>query len=269
MIRFAAKEFAVFVATSLVAALVILLFSRSAEGGLWDARAGGMVGAALAVTLPLVVLAAILVAAIALGLGALAARRPGSVIDRGLQGLAEIGAAIPHFWLGILLAILFSTVLRWLPAAGFMPWTVNPLAALSALILPALALAIPQGLGLTRLVRRALVEATSAGYVRAAQGRGLAPRDAFRLHALPNALRVVLAALGRQLGLLIAGSLIVENVFYLPGLGRLIFDAIGAHDLTLARTAILILALLLAGTMFLARLVQGWSDPRLAQGRAP
>ena len=289
MIRFAAKRFAGFVVTSLVAAILAYLLLRLAPadvaakgdlpgwlGGMFIGNfgvsnsgvpVGGMIGGALAVSLPLIVLAAILTAVIGTGLGWLAARRPDSIVDKGLQGLAELGVATPNFWLGILLAILFSAILRWLPAAGFIAWNVNPLAALAALVLPAVALAIPQGLGLARLVRSALVDARRSAYFRASEARGVSTGDVLLRHAIPNAAQVVASALGAQFGALIAGAMIVENVFYLPGLGRLIFDAVNARDLTVVRSGVLVLILLLTVTAFLAQLCRGWADPRLRAER--
>ena len=289
MIRFAAKRFAGFVVTSLVAAVMVYLRLRlapsdgPAEGDLFGwlggmfignfgvsrsgVPVGDMIGAALGVSLPLILLAAILTGLIGVGLGGLAARQPDTIADKGLQGLAEIGVAAPNFWLGILLAIVFSATLRWLPAAGFIAWNVNPLASLAALVLPALALAIPQGLGLARLVRRALVDATRSGYARASQARGVSTRDVLWKHTAPNATLAVIAGLGAQCGALIAGAMIVENVFYLPGLGRLIFDAINARDLAVVRSGVLVLILLLTGTAFLVQLSRGWADPRLTEER--
>ncbi len=290
MIRFAAKRFAGFVVTSLVAAVLVYLLLRlapadvAAKGDLFGwlgnmftgnfglsrsgAPVGGMIRAALGVSLPLIILAAIITALIGVGLGWLAARRPDAMADKGLRGLAEIGVATPNFWLGILLAILFSAILRWLPAAGFIPWNVNPLAALAALVLPALALAIPQGLGLARLIRAALVDAKRAGYARASEARGVSARDVLWKHTVPNATLAIAASLGAQCSALIAGAMIVENVFYLPGLGRLIFDAIAARDLAVVRSAVLVLILLLTVTAFLASLYRGWADPRVSEERA-
>ena len=221
------------------------------------------IGAALAVTLPLILIALILSAALGAGLGIWAARRPGSLVDRALGALLRIGGAVPSFWLGTLLVLLFSATLRWLPAGGFVPWQVNPLVALSSLILPALALALPQAARLGSMVRRALVDAQTAPYLVAAEARGLTADAAMRRHGLRNALLAVLGALGPQVTTLIAGALVVENVFYLSGLGRLLFDAVAARDLGSVRAAALVLIVLLAGAALMVKLGAGWADPRV------
>ena len=221
------------------------------------------IGAALAVTLPLILIALILSAALGVGLGIWAARRPGSLVDRALGALLRIGDAVPSLWLGTLLVLLFSATLRWLPAGGFVPWQVNPLVALTSLILPALALALPQAARLGSMVRRALVDAQTAPYLVAAEARGMTADAAMRRHGLRNALLAVLGALGPQITTLIAGALVVENVFYLSGLGRLLFDAVAARDLASVRAAALVLIVLLAGAVLVARLGAGWADPRV------
>jgi peptide/nickel transport system permease protein len=281
MIWYAARRFAGFVLTVIVAAALDYLLLRLAPaefvppdqffewlGRMLTGDSGtAQIGSALAVTIPLTLIALLLAAAIGTGLGVWAARQPGSIADKALQVLIEIGVATPNFWLGMLLVLLFSSILRWLPPGGFVPWQDNPLAALSSLLLPALAVALPQAAVLARAVRLALVDAGASAYVLAAQGRGLTAKAALQRHGLRNALLAVLGAIGPQLASLIAGTLIVENVFYLSGLGRLIFDAVAARDLTTVRSGVFVLVLGLAGAMFLARLCVGWADPRLRARR--
>ena len=223
---------------------------------------GSSLGAALGVTLPLCLIAIVLSVAVSLPLGYAAAQRRGALLDRMLMAVARVGVALPSFWLGMVLVLLFAVLLRWLPPGGFVPWQDNPLAALGSLILPAFALALPQAAVLARATRDALVEVQQADFIRAAQARGLTRHEAIRRHGLRNSLLAVLAILGASLAALIAGAVIVENVFYLPGLGRLIFDAINLRDVALVRSSVAILVLLLIGTMFLADLLVGWVDPR-------
>ena len=227
---------------------------------------GGLIASGLGVTLPLALLAIILSTAIGLPLGIAAARRQGSLLDKALMGLARLGVALPNFWFGMLLVMLFSVTLRWLPLGGFVPWSVNPLAALVSLILPAFALALPQAAILARAMRLVLVDVQGADYIRTARATGLTARDAVWRYGLRNAALPMLALLGPQLGYLIAGTVIVENVFYLPGLGRLIFDAISARDLIVVRSTLAILLLAIIGTAFLTGLAAAWADPRVRQG---
>lgn len=228
---------------------------------------GALIGGALGVTLPLTLLAMILSAGIGLSAGILAARRRGSIIDTALTVLVRIGVAVPNFWFGMLLVLLFAVALRWLPPGGFVPWGENPLAAFASLILPAFALALPQAAILAQAVRTSLVDVQASHYVRTMRAKGMTTKQAIRRHGFRNALLPVLAMLGLQFAWLVAGTVMVENVFYLPGLGRLIFDAINARDLLLIRGSAGVLVLVMTGTMFLADLGYAWADPRLRSRR--
>ena len=229
---------------------------------------GQLIAGRLGVTIPLTVIAMILSAAIGLPIGILAARRRGSFADTGLMVLAQLGVAIPNFWFGMLLVLLFSVTLRWLPPGGFVPWGENPFAAFASLILPSIALALPQAAILARVMRTALVDVQGSDYIRTARAKGLTLSEAVWKHGVRNAMLPVLTILGLQFAYLVAGTVIVENVFYLPGLGRLIFDAISARDLILVRSSVIILVLAVIGTMFLTDLAYAWVDPRLRSRKA-
>jgi len=224
---------------------------------------GAALGGALAVTLPLVLFALILATAIGGGLGWAAALRSGSLTDRLLAAVAEIGAAVANFWLGLLLVLGFAGGLHWLPAAGFVPWTDDALQAIVSLLLPALALALPAAAAIALDARAALSEARQSLPVEAAQLRGLDAETAFRRHGLRLALLELSPALALHAAALIAGAMIVEAAFSLPGLGRLILDAVSAHDAATLRAGLLVLVLLIAGTVFLVRVCAGSADPRL------
>lgn len=225
--------------------------------------AGGLIANRLGVTLPLAVMAMLLSAAIGLPFGILAGRRRGSIVDTVLMVLARMGIATPNFWFGMLLVLLFSLTLRWLPPGGFVPWAENPLGALSSLVLPVLALALPQSAILARATRDTLVDVQTSDYIRAARAKGLTLDEAVRVHGTRNVVLPMLRILGLQFAYLIAGTLIVENVFYLPGLGRLIVDAVVARDLVLVRAGVITLVIATAFMVFLADLATGWTDPRL------
>ena len=182
--------------------------------------------------------------------------------------LAQTGIAIPGFWLGMLLVLLFAVQLRWLPPGGFTPWNEDAGAALRGLALPTLALALPQASILARVMRTALVDVTGQDFIRTARAKGLTMGEAVWRHGVRNALLPVLTILGLQFAFLIAGTIIVENVFYLPGLGRLIFTAIQQRDLILVRGATIILIVAVTLTMLLTDLAYGLVDPRLREGQA-
>jgi peptide/nickel transport system permease protein len=232
------------------------------------APVGELIAGRLGVTLPLTFFAMVLSAGIGLPIGILAARKRGSIADTGLMVVSQLGVAVPNFWFGMLLVLLFSVTLRWLPPGGFVPWGVSPLGAFGSLILPSFALALPQAAILARVMRTALVDVQGSDYIRTARAKGLTMSEAVWRHGVRNALLPVLTILGLQFAYLVAGTVIVENVFYLPGLGRLIFDAISARDLILVRSSIMILVVVVIGTMFLTELTYGWVDPRLRSRRA-
>jgi peptide/nickel transport system permease protein len=223
----------------------------------------------LGVTLPLSVFAMVISMVVGLPLGILAARRRGKALDTIIMVTAQTGVAIPNFWFGMLLTLLFAVTLRWLPPGGFTPWDEDGGAAFRGLILPSLALALPQASILARVMRTALVDVTGQDYIRTARAKGLTMGEAVWRHGVRNALLPVLTILGLQFAYLVAGTIIVENVFYLPGLGRLIFTAISERDLVLVRGATIILIVAVTATMLLTDIAYALVDPRLRERSAP
>jgi peptide/nickel transport system permease protein len=215
------------------------------------------------VTLPLALLALALVAALALPLGLLAAARRGHLADRLVLVFSQVGVALPNFWIGLLLVVAFATTLRLFPAGGFPGWGAGAGAALHALVLPALALALPQAAVLTRVARSSALEVIGRDFTRTARAKGLAAGAVLARHVAPNALVPVLTILGLQFSFLVAGAVLVENVFNLPGLGRLAFQALAQRDLPVIRTVVLLLAALVIVVNALVDLAQLLADPRL------
>jgi peptide/nickel transport system permease protein len=231
------------------------------------APVGLIIGSRLAVTLPLIGLA-VLVAALSAGaLGYGATRRVG-LLDRALSALSALLAIVPNFWLGMLLSTVFAVSLHWLPSGGFVPWTSSLPLALQSLILPALALGLPVGAMLSLRVRDAIVGAHNAPYIRAAQLRGMSARAAFRAHGIRHAVLAILEAAAPAAMSLAIGSVIVETVFYLPGLGRLMLDGAAARDVPLVSSSLVVLMTISAVLFLMLRLAAGWLDPRISQ-RAP
>ncbi len=179
--------------------------------------------------------------------------------------VAQTGIAIPNFWFGMLLTLLFAVTLRWLPPGGFTPWHEDPAAALRGLVLPSLALALPQASILARIMRTALVDVQGQDFIRTARAKGMTMGEAVWRHGVRNALLPVLTVLGLQFAFLVAGTIIVENVFYLPGLGRLIFTAISQRDLILVRGAVIVLIVAVTATMLLVDIAYAMVDPRLRE----
>ncbi|MBC7221062.1 ABC transporter permease [Candidatus Bipolaricaulota bacterium] len=199
-----------------------------------------LVLSALAVTLPLAGLALGMALLLALPLGTIAAGRVGGWLDVGTVGLLQLGAALPEFWLGILLVGLLAVTWRLLPAGGFPGWE-DP-RALASLVLPALSLALPRGAYLARMVRASLADVFGEEYVRSARAKGLPEVRIVAVHALRNALIPILTTAGLTLARLVAGAMVVENVFGLPGLGRLTVVAVEGRDLPLLASAAAVVA---------------------------
>ncbi|KGJ03477.1 ABC transporter permease [Paracoccus sphaerophysae] len=222
----------------------------------------GMILDRVQVSLPLALMALALAVAVAFPVGMLAARRRGGAADVAVMGGTQLGIALPNFWFAMLLVLVFAVRLRWLPAGGFPGWD-EPARALRALILPAVALALPQAAILARVLRSALIETLGQDYVRSARAKGLSRGQALRRHALRNAMIPVLTILGMQFSFLLAGAIIIENVFYLPGVGRLIFQAITQRDLVVVQSAVLVLVAAVILVTFLVDLAYAAVDPRL------
>lgn len=221
-----------------------------------------LIGERLVVTLPLALLALTFAVLIGVGLGVGAAARPGKAPDRLASALAQGGIAVPDFWFGILFVLLFSTTLHWFSAGGFPGWD-QPGAALKALLLPALALALPQAAVLTRVTRAAVLDVADEDFVRTARAKGLGGGRILWRHVVRNALVPIVTIVGLQFSFLIAGAVLVENVFGLPGLGRLAFQALSQRDLIVIRNVTMLFAGIVILVNFLVDLAYLALDPRL------
>ncbi len=219
----------------------------------------------MAVTLPLALMAIALATAIGIPLGMLAASRHGRLADAGVMVFAQAGLAIPNFWFGLLLVLVFAVGLGWLPAGGFPGWQAGIGVSLKALLMPALALALPQAAIIARVTRSSMLDTLQEDFVRTARAKGLSEGTTMRRHALRNALIPVVTILGLQFSVLIAGAIIIENVFALPGLGRLVFQAIAQHDLIVVKDLVMLFAGLAILINFAVELLYGLIDPRLRQ----
>jgi len=214
------------------------------------------------ISLPLALYALALSTLIAFPIGIIAAARRGTAADYSIMGATQIGIAIPNFWFAMLLVLLFAVTLRWFSAGGFPGWD-DPLAAIKALTLPAIALALPQASILARVMRSALIETLGQDYIRTARAKGLSKRQSVLRHALKNALIPVLTIIGLQFSFLLAGGIIIENVFFLPGLGRLIFQGITQRDLIVVESVTMLLVFAVIVVTFLVDIAYALVDPRL------
>ena len=217
----------------------------------------------LQVSLPLALYALTLTVVVAFPVGILAAARRGSVTDITVMGATQLGVAIPNFWFAILMVILFAINLRWFSAGGFPGLDVGIFPAMKALTLPAIALALPQASILARVMRSSLLDTLSEDYMRTARAKGLTRRQVLWRHALRNAMIPVLTIIGLQFSFLLAGAIIIENVFFLPGLGRLVFQAITQRDLIVVESVVMLLVFAVILVNFFVDIAYAWVDPRL------
>ena len=217
----------------------------------------------LPVTLGLAVLAMVLTIGFSVPAGAYAAAHRGQAVDYLMVLISQVGMAIPHFWLGILLILLFSMRWQLLPPGGFVQWSVDPWQAFLSLLLPALALATHRIASLTRITRAAMLDVLSQDYIRASRSRGVSQTAVIYKHALKNSLVPIVTVAGMQFASLLAGSIVAEEVFALPGLGRLLLQAIGYRDLPLVQGIALFMAIAVVCMNFATDILYLVIDPRI------
>jgi peptide/nickel transport system substrate-binding protein len=227
-----------------------------------------LVAERLQVSLPLAIYALLLSTTLAFCVGLFAASRRGRAGDTIVSGVTQLGLAVPNFWLGMLLVLFFAVELHWVSAGGFPGWQAGFWTAMKALTLPAIALAMPQAAILARVLRGALIDTLHEDYIRTARAKGAGGRALLWRHALPNALLPVLTILGMQFSFLLAGGVIIENVFFLPGLGRLVFQAIVQRDLIVVQSVVLILVFAVVTVAFLVDVAYVLVNPQLRAVRS-
>ena len=238
----------------------------------YDTLTAQLMAERMQVTLPLAVMAMGLTVALALALGIYAASQQNKAGDVGVMTLSQLGLALPNFWLAILLILLFAVHLEWVSAGGFPGWSEDDGGGvgegIKALLLPAMALAAVQTAILTRVTRSAVLDTLREDFVRTARAKGLSRRQVLWGHVLRNAMIPVLTVMGLQFGNLITSAIVIENVFVLPGIGRLIFQAIANRDLIVVRDVVMLLSALVILINFCIDVLYAWIDPRLKAGHA-
>jgi len=217
----------------------------------------------LSLTVPLAVLAMALTAFIALVAGIYAAARHNKLGDVGVMAASQVGIAIPNFWFAILLILLFSVQLKWFSAGGFPGWGEGVWQGVRSLLLPALSLAVVQSAILARITRSAVLEVLREDFVRTARAKGVSERGTLWGHVLRNAMIPVVTIMGLQFAELLAGTIVVESVFYLPGMGRLIFQSIQNRDLIVVQNCVMLLAAMVIIVNFVVDVLYAAIDPRV------
>jgi peptide/nickel transport system permease protein len=219
-------------------------------------------------TLLLTGLALLVSMVVGLPLGILSALRRGQWIDTGSMFVAIGGLSMPTFWLGLNLIFVFGVLLTWLPVAGYQPLSAGLWENLRYLIMPAVTLGLAQGALLARLTRSMVLETLNEDYVRTARAKGLAERRVVSAHAFRNAMIPLLTVLGLIFAALIGGAVITEQVFNIPGVGRLLIQAVSRRDYPVVQGVVLVIAGLYVLINLLVDIAYGYLDPRLRQGRA-
>src|SRR5438105_11418850 len=219
----------------------------------------------LTVSGPLALLAAAIALAVSVPTGVVAGVRYRRLSGALLSALSLGGIAIPAFWAGLLLATVFAVKLRLFPAGGFIDWTEDPVAAARSLVLPAVALDLVQAAVLTRFIRSAIIDVQREDFIRTARAKGLTRWQALQRHGFRNAAIPVVTILGIQITSLLVGAIVIENVFVLPGLGRLLFQATGNRDLVLVQDLVVLLTAVVLLVNFLVDVSYRLLDPRIRQ----
>ena len=247
-----------------------LLQGETAQSVSYGTPTAELIAERLRVTLPLALMAMGLTVVLALGLGLYAASRHNRIGDVSVMAASQLGIAIPNFWFAILLILLFAVQLQWVSAGGFPGWTEDEggglVEGIVALLLPALALALVQAAILARVTRSAVLEVMREDFVRTARAKGLSRRQALWRHVLRNAMIPVLTVAGLQFANLITGTIVIENVFVLPGVGRLVFLAISNRDLVVVRDVVMLLAAVVVLVNLVVDVLYALIDPRLRAG---
>jgi peptide/nickel transport system permease protein len=244
-----------------------LLQGRTANSVSYGSPTAELIAERLRVTVPLALLAMVLTTVLALVFGIYAASRHNRLGDVSVMLASQLGIAVPSFWFAILLILLFAVQLQWVSAGGFPGWTEAEGGGLAdgllALALPAIALALVQAAILARVTRSSVLEVMREDYVRTARAKGLSRRATLWKHVLRNAMIPVLTIMGLQFANLITGTIVVENVFVLPGLGRLVFQAIANRDLVVVRDVVMLLVGVVVLVNFAVDVLYALVDPRL------
>jgi len=226
-----------------------------------------LVAQKLAVSVPLALLGTAVSVVIAVPLGVIAGVRYRRASGTVISALSLGGIAIPAFWGALLLITLFSIRLHVLPSGGFVAWSDDPAGAFRSLLLPAISLGLVQGAILTRYIRSAIVDVLREDFIRTARAKGLTRWQALRRHGFRNAAIPVVTVLGLQLTSLLVGAIVIENVFFLPGLGRMLFQAIGNRDLIVIQATVMLLTAVVLVVNFLVDVSYRLLDPRIRAAR--
>jgi peptide/nickel transport system permease protein len=217
----------------------------------------------LPATIALASVAFVLTVVLGIGAGIIAAVRQNTWIDQAIMSVAVIGVSVPSFWLGLIFIIVFAVMFDWLPAGGYVPFSESPSQWLTSLLLPAISLALLQIGLLARITRSAMVETLRQDFIRTAKSKGLPTWMVVGKHALKNVMVMVITVIGIIFSLMLSGSVVIETVFSIPGLGRLMASAILTRDYPLIQGGLLITAAMFVIINLIVDVLYAWVDPRI------
>lgn len=240
-----------------------LLIGDLGNSYVYGTPVGALIAERLVLTIPLAIMSMLITVILALSAGVYTAANHNKLGDVGVMSLTQIGIALPNFWFAILLVLLFAVRLQWLSAGGFAGWEDGIWPGVKSLLLPSISLAVVQAAILARVTRSAVLEVLREDFVRTARAKGLGKREVLWGHVLRNAMIPVMTVMGLQFANLLAGTIVIENVFYLPGLGRLIFQSIANRDLIVVRNCVMLLAAMVVIVNFVVDVLYAFIDPRI------
>lgn len=216
----------------------------------------------MAITIPLALYGMTIAILVAIPAGVIGAIRHRHASGAVISSLSQVGIAIPGFWLGIMFASFFAVRLGLFPAGSFTRWEEGFFPAMRSITLPALSIGLVQGAWISRYVRSAVIDVIREDYIRTARSKGMTRGRALRKHGLRNAALPVVTVIGIQFGLLVSGTVVIENVYYLAGLGRMVITAVGQRDLILVQSTVMVIVAMVVIVNFVTDILYGVMDPR-------
>ena len=241
-------------------------FGQAGRSGL---EIGPTIASRIPITLELAVLSILVALVLGLPAGIIAAVKRGSLADYTGSAFALVGLSVPHFWLGLLFILLFAVKLGWLPASGYVPFFDDPIGNLERMIMPAVVLGTGFSAVVMRQMRSSMLESLGTDYVRTARAKGLSERQVVAGHALRNSLLTVVTLAGVQLGVFISGAVITEQIFVIPGFGRLTVQAIQQRDYALIEGVVLVAAVGYVLANLLVDILYSYLNPRIRVSAGP
>lgn len=222
-----------------------------------------MVAERLPITLELTFISVVLAILIGIPIGVISAVKHNTFIDHILRLISVGGLSVPNFWVGLILLTFLSLTFNWIPPLSYQSFTENPIANLQQMMLPAICLAMTLSASIVRMTRSALLEVLQSDFIRTIRSKGAKERIVIYKHALRNSLVSVITLIGLQVGYLLGGTVVLESIFSLPGLGSLIFETVTLRDYPVVQASVLVFGAMFLLVNLIVDIMYGWVDPRI------